>query len=173
MRILQVDVGKMGRTWLRVLPTVPEVEFVGIVEPVDANREWAMDQLGFGADRCFASVDDALAWDGWDGAAVVTPPVTHRPIAEQILRGGRHVLLEKSLAATIGDAEALLRIAAETGKVLMVAQNDRYRPEIRGVVAAVWAGSSAGSARSRRGSAGTPGRSSARATSATRWTSRS
>lgn len=50
------------------------------------------------------------------------------------------MLLEKPLAATIGDAEALVRIAAETGKVLMVAQNYRYRPEIRGVVAAVRAG---------------------------------
>ena len=137
MRIIQVGVGKMGRTWSRVLRSAPGIEYVAVVEPAPANREFAMSELGFSEANCVPSIDDALARDDWDAAVVVTPPTTHRPIAETLLRGGRHVLLEKPLAATLEDGEALVRIASETGRILMVAQNYRYRPNIRAVQAAI------------------------------------
>ena len=137
MRIIQVGVGKMGRTWSRVLRSAPDTECVAVVEPAPANREWAKAELGFAETDVLTSVEDALARDDWDAAVVVTPPATHGPVAETILRGGRHVLLEKPLAATLADGEALVRIAAETGRTLMVAQNYRYRPQIRAVQAAI------------------------------------
>lgn len=137
MRIIQVGVGKMGRTWSRVLRTAPGIEYVAVVEPAPANREYALTELGFSEANCLMSIDDALARDDWDAAVVVTPPATHRPIAETLLRGGRHVLLEKPLAATLTDGRALVDTANETGQILMVAQNYRYRPNIRAVQAAI------------------------------------
>jgi predicted dehydrogenase len=137
MRIIQVGVGKMGRTWSRVLRAAPGVAYVAVVEPAPANREWAMTELGLSESDCLVSVKDALARDDWDAAVVVTPPATHRAVAETLLRGGRHVLLEKPLATTLEDGEALVRIAEETGRILMVAQNYRYRPQIRAVQAAI------------------------------------
>ncbi len=137
MRIIQVGVGKMGRTWSRVLRSAHGIEYVAVVEPSPVNRDYAMTELGFSEDDCLLSVDDALVRDDWDAAVVVTPPATHRPIAETLLRGGRHVLLEKPLAATLEDGEALVRTAIETGRLLMVAQNYRYRPNIRAVQAAI------------------------------------
>ena len=137
MRIIQVGVGAMGRTWARELPNSPDVELVGIVEPVEANRQWAQGNLALAPEQCHTSIEEALGRDDWDGAAVVTPPVTHRAIAEQLLRGGRHVLLEKPLATTAEDARALVGIAAETGRTLMVAQNYRFRPDVRTVQAAI------------------------------------
>lgn len=126
MRIVQVGVGKMGRAWLRAFAATDDVELVGIVEPVAANREWAMAECGFRPDQCVDSVEAALDSFAWDAAAVVTPPPTHRPLAEQLLRAGKHVLLEKPLATSIEDARDLVAIAAETGQTLMVAQNYRY-----------------------------------------------
>ena len=137
MRIIQVGVGKMGRTWSRVLRSASDVDYVAVVEPAPANRAWAMAKLGFTEADCLMSVEDALTRDDWDAAVVVTPPATHRPVAETLLRGGRHVLLEKPLAATLADGEALVRTADETGRMLMVAQNYRYRPQIRAVQAAI------------------------------------
>lgn len=137
MRIIQVGVGKMGRTWSRVLRDAPGIEYVAVVEPAPGNREWAIAELGLGETDCLMSIEDALARDDWDAAVVVTPPATHRPIAETLLRGGRHVLLEKPLAATLEDGEELVRVAEETGRILMVAQNYRYRPQIRAVQAAI------------------------------------
>lgn len=126
MKIVQVGVGKMGRAWLRALTATQDAELVGIVEPVAANREWAIAEYGLQPETCFESVGAALAMPGWDAAVVVTPPPTHRPLAGQLLRAGKHVLLEKPLATTIDDARALVGIAAETGRTLMVAQNYRY-----------------------------------------------
>jgi predicted dehydrogenase len=126
VKVVQVGVGKMGRAWLRAFEATDDVELVGIVEPVAANREWAMAEYGLAANACHESVEAALAIPGWDAAVVVTPPPSHRPLAEQLLRAGKHVLLEKPLATTIADARALVEITAETGQTLMVAQNYRY-----------------------------------------------
>ncbi len=126
MKVVQVGVGKMGRAWLRAFAETKDVELAGIVEPVAANREWAMAEYGFAPDQCFDSIDAALAGMECDAAAVVTPPPTHRPVAEQLLRAGKHVLLEKPLATSLADARELVRIAEESGQTLMVAQNYRY-----------------------------------------------
>ena len=137
MRIVQVGVGKMGRAWLRELTSSGDVELAGIVEPVAAGREWAIAEYGLAPEQCVDSIDTALADLEWDAAVVVTPPPTHRPIAGRLLRLGKHVLLEKPLATTIEDAQALVDIAAETGRTLMVAQNYRFHDafEFRGVKA--------------------------------------
>ena len=126
MKVVQVGVGKMGRAWLKAFATTEDVELVGIVEPVTVNREWAMAEYGLAPERCLDSLDVALETLQWDAAVIVTPPPSHRPLAERLLRGGKHVLIEKPLAATIEDARDLVAIAAETGKTLMVAQNYRY-----------------------------------------------
>jgi len=140
MRIVQVGVGKMGRHWLEVLSGSGEVALTGIVEPVDALRETAIAKAGLPPERAYASLDAALAGAEFDAAVVVTPPPTHRPIAEQLLRAGRHVLLEKPLATTIEDARALVELAAETGKTLMVAQNYRHFAAYRTVQSLVQSG---------------------------------
>ena len=126
MKLVQVGVGKMGQTWLKVLAGSDVVDLVGIVEPVEALRNQAIQTAGLDPAAGFGSLDDALAAATFDAAVVVTPPPTHRPIAEQLLKAGKHVLLEKPLATNLEDAQALVEIAAETGKTLMVAQNYRY-----------------------------------------------
>jgi predicted dehydrogenase len=126
MRIIQVGVGKMGQHWLEVLGAHDDVELVGIVEPVAALRDTARAKAGLDESVAFESLDDAIASLDFDAAAVVTPPATHRPVSEQLLRAGKHVLQEKPLATSRDDAEALAAIAAETGKTLMVAQNYRH-----------------------------------------------
>ncbi|MBA3378489.1 MAG: Gfo/Idh/MocA family oxidoreductase [Chloroflexia bacterium] len=126
MKIVQVGVGKMGRAWMKAFATTEDVELAGIVEPVVANREWAMAEYGLVPSQCFDSVDAALVMPRWDAAVIVTPPPSHYPLAGQLLRAGKHVLLEKPLATSIEDARALVGIAEETGRTLMVAQNYRY-----------------------------------------------
>ena len=127
MNVIQIGTGKMGQRWLEALMDSPDVELVGIVEPVEALRLAAGDKTGLPAGAAFASVEDVLASDlRFDAAVIVTPPPTHRPLAEQVLRGGKHVLLEKPLATTLADARALVEIAEETGQTLMVAQNYRH-----------------------------------------------
>ncbi|MCA3279372.1 MAG: Gfo/Idh/MocA family oxidoreductase [Roseomonas sp.] len=53
-----------------------------------------------------------------DAVAICTPPAARFAIARDALRAGKHVLLEKPPAATMGEAEALVELAARCGRVL-------------------------------------------------------
>ena len=53
-----------------------------------------------------------------DAVAICTPPAARFAIARDALLAGKHVLLEKPPAATMGEAEALVELAARSGRVL-------------------------------------------------------
>ena len=55
-----------------------------------------------------------------DAVAVATPAESHRAVVEACLQAGKHVFVEKPLAASSQDAEALVRAAEEAGRTLMV-----------------------------------------------------
>lgn len=126
MNVIQVGVGKMGQHWLEQMSEMDMVTLVGVVEPVPPLREAALVKAGLSAAAGFASVDEALAGVEFEAAVIVTPPPTHRPLAEQLLEAGKHVLTEKPLATTLDDARAMVATADRCQRTLMVAQNYRY-----------------------------------------------
>src|SRR5436305_3669695 len=66
-----------------------------------------------------------------DAVAVVTPVATHFAIARELLRAGKHVLLEKPLAATVREAEELIALAETNGRTLMVDHTFIYTGAVR------------------------------------------
>ena len=72
----------------------------------------------------------AVATPGVDAVDVCLPTPLHRPVAERALAAGRHVLLEKPIALTLEDADALGAAAAASGCVLMVGHVLRFVPEV-------------------------------------------
>ena len=133
MRLVQIGLGAFGRRWAEVMQTSDEIELVGVVDPVESSRSWAMSNLELTAEQCVASLDQALDWSNWEAAAIVTPPDTHHAVASEALRAGKHVLLEKPLATTLDEARDLISTAAENGRILMVSQNYRFRSPARTV----------------------------------------
>lgn len=59
---------------------------------------------------------------------IATPPATHRALAGQALEAGKHVLVEKPLATTVEDGEALVALARERDLLLAVNLVMRYNP---------------------------------------------
>ena len=140
MRIVQVGLGAFGRGWLPILQAADDVELAGVVDTSAAARTWAETVEGVAPDACFATLAEAVAGTRFDAALVVTPPETHRAVAEEALAAGKHVLLEKPLATTLGDARALLAAATAANRALMVSQNYRFRPPARAAQEAIWSG---------------------------------
>ncbi|HEY1321320.1 MAG TPA: Gfo/Idh/MocA family oxidoreductase [Streptosporangiaceae bacterium] len=70
--------------------------------------------------RLVSSFEEFLATPGLQAVAIATPVSTHFPLARQCLEAGLHVLVEKPLAATVREAQALTALAERVGKVLMV-----------------------------------------------------
>jgi predicted dehydrogenase len=72
----------------------------------------------------------AIAADGIDAVDICLPTPLHRPVAERALALGRHVLVEKPVALSLADADAMGAAAAAAGRVLMVGHVLRYVPEV-------------------------------------------
>ncbi len=78
----------------------------------------------------FGSYESAVANDRVDAVYVCTPHHLHLDHARLAANAGKHILLEKPLARTGGEAQAIVAAAAETGVTLMVAENYRFMPPV-------------------------------------------
>ncbi|KAI1138431.1 NAD(P)-binding protein [Hypoxylon sp. FL0543] len=74
----------------------------------------------------FTSLDPFLADADLDVVVITTPPQTHFPIAQQALQAGKHVLVEKPFVPTVAEANALISLAKEKGRLICVYQNRRW-----------------------------------------------
>lgn len=85
-------------------------------------------------------LDDVLADPEVEAVAIATPVTTHAPLAVRALRAGKHVLVEKPLATSQREAEELVRVAEDCGRVLMVDHTFLYSPAVRRIKELVDAG---------------------------------
>jgi predicted dehydrogenase len=72
------------------------------------------------------SADEAFADPEIDAVLVATPVSTHHPLAKKALLAGKHVLVEKPMAASVEEAEDLVRIAEDRGLTLMTGHTFLY-----------------------------------------------
>jgi predicted dehydrogenase len=70
--------------------------------------------------------DDAL-----DAIAIATPVSSHCPLALSALEAGKHVLVEKPLAASVEDAQRMVEKAAQVARVLLVDHTFIYTPAVQ------------------------------------------
>jgi predicted dehydrogenase len=128
IRVAVVGVGYWGSKHLRVLNGLPEVRGVVAIDPrlpaISDYRHLIADGRGF------TSLEAALP--SVDAVVVATHPASHAQLGLQALAAGKHVLVEKPLATTTADAEALVGAAETAGAVLMVGHTFEHNP-------AVWA----------------------------------
>lgn len=82
----------------------------------------------------------AAAADHAEAAVVALPPHLHREAAETLLGAGLHVLMEKPLATSLADCDAMLAAATAADRVLAVAMMRRFAPSARYLKAAVASG---------------------------------
>jgi predicted dehydrogenase len=73
---------------------------------------------------------ELLADPDIEAVAIATPIKTHRRLCEEALAAGKHVLVEKPLAGTAADAEAIVRAAERAGRTLMVGHTFVYNPAV-------------------------------------------
>ncbi|MEI6876578.1 MAG: Gfo/Idh/MocA family oxidoreductase, partial [Spirochaetota bacterium] len=89
--------------------------------------------------RAFTSIE-AMGRSGVDAAIVSSPHPLHREQAIAALEAGMHVLVEKPMALTTVDCDAMLAAAARTGRRLGVISQRRWFPAVRRVRDAIDAG---------------------------------
>ena len=91
---------------------------------MDTARAFAGDS---GA-ACLTSLDELAARDDVDAVYIASPNLFHAPQAEQMLRAGKHVLLEKPACPDSETFQRLCRLAREQGVVLLEAMRSVFTP---------------------------------------------
>ncbi len=120
-----VGVGYLGRLHAEKYAAHPRARLRALVDPDPAIRGTA-ERLG---------VPWLADWRGLPrevrAVSVAVPTQLHHAVARGLLEAGRDVLVEKPIAASLAEADALIRAAEASGRVLQVGHLERFNPAIR------------------------------------------
>ncbi|GAA3206014.1 Gfo/Idh/MocA family protein [Nonomuraea helvata] len=107
---------------------------VAAVGSRDLGRAQAL-AATLGAESAYGSYEQLCADPAVDAVYVATPHAQHLEVAEAAIAAGKAVLCEKPLAASVDDAEKMVRLAREAGVFLMEAMWMRFNPLIQQIAA--------------------------------------
>lgn len=118
-------VGVWGEKHARVYHNHPDCILVGVHDHSPVRARAIAEQHGC---RVFDTPEALL--DECEAVSVATPTVSHRESTELALAAGCHVLVEKPMAATVAEADAMIEAAARHDRTLQVGQVERFNPVI-------------------------------------------
>jgi UDP-N-acetylglucosamine 3-dehydrogenase len=123
-----IGVGRFGRVHARALKVIPGCKLVAICQRNEERLASASAELGI--DRTYLHHRDLLADPEIDAVSITTHWQDHFNTARDALQSGKHVLLEKPMAATIEQCRELLSISHEAAGILMVGHICRFDPRV-------------------------------------------
>jgi UDP-N-acetylglucosamine 3-dehydrogenase len=126
-RVGVVGTGVMGRNHARVLREMRDVELVGVA---DSNLDAASQVAGFHATRGYGSLEELLKKEKPEAVTIAVPTENHHRAVMEALAAGCHVMVEKPIAATLGEAGELVAAARSANRVLAVGHIERYNPAV-------------------------------------------
>ncbi len=118
-------VGVWGEKHARVYGMIPEAELVGVY---DRSREKAQQVVAQFGGRVFDTPEALLA--ECEAVSVAVPTVHHLEAAQQALAAGCHVLVEKPMAVTVAECDAMIAAAEKANRTLQVGQVERFNPAL-------------------------------------------
>jgi predicted dehydrogenase len=123
IRVGVIGVGNMGQHHTRILSLLKDVEFIGIS---DVNVERGIDTASKYRVRFFENYAELLP--RVDAVCIAVPTRLHYKVGMECLQAGIHTLIEKPIAASIGEAESLVNAAADNNCILQVGHIERFNP---------------------------------------------
>jgi predicted dehydrogenase len=113
--------GVFGGHHARKHAASPRIEFAGVFDPDRSRAQAIADQTGARVYESFSMMLGAV-----DAVAIAAPAAAHFEMAEAALKAGKHVYIEKPLALTVAEADALIALAGAGGLVLQVGHQERF-----------------------------------------------
>src|SRR6266480_864044 len=112
MKIGLIGYGAWGSHLASALAESGDWEIVAVCSKSEPSRQAASKKLGV---PTFADYRDLIARRDLDAVGIVLPTHLHREVAAAALEAGKHVLLEKPMAATLADCRGLIDVARSSG----------------------------------------------------------
>jgi len=120
LRIGVAGVGHFGRYHALKVAASERATLVGVYDPNEERAKaigWEAGAPDLGFDALLAAADALI---------IAAPAEAHHALAAAALRAGKHVLVEKPIAATLAEADELAALAATHGRVLQVGHLERF-----------------------------------------------
>jgi predicted dehydrogenase len=118
-----IGVGTWGEKHARVYAGIPEAELVGVT---DSDPERAREVAARHGVPAFESPEALL--EACEAVSIAVPTVAHREVCERAAAAGCHALVEKPMAFTLEDADAMISAARRHGVQLQIGQVERFNP---------------------------------------------
>ncbi|MBR9793871.1 MAG: Gfo/Idh/MocA family oxidoreductase [Gammaproteobacteria bacterium] len=125
MKIVVVGPGAFGIKHLDGLKNIDSAEVVGLVGRDAAKTQAVANE--YAIPNVYTSLEDALESDA-DAVILCTPTQMHAAQAIACMKAGKHVQVEIPLADSWEDAQEVLKVQEQTGKVCMVGHTRRFNP---------------------------------------------
>jgi predicted dehydrogenase len=123
-----VGCGYWGPNLIRNFSRLPNAQVSGICDFSEERRKH-MASL-YPSSTCYSDFDEMLKNGNLDAVVVATPVKSHFPLAKAALLAGKHVLVEKPMAASTAECEELVKLADSKGLILMVSHTFLYSEPI-------------------------------------------
>ncbi len=137
VRVAVIGAGMMGRGHASCLAQSPRGELIAVADVDLARAKELADHHGAAP---YSGHREVLAGEDVDAVIVCTPDWAHREVCIDAAAAGKHVLVEKPLAVTLEDCDAIIEACDEASVALMVGQILRFDPRYAAVKAAVESG---------------------------------
>ncbi|HLQ62180.1 MAG TPA: Gfo/Idh/MocA family oxidoreductase [Candidatus Acidoferrales bacterium] len=122
--------GHWGPNYARILAgPLPGARLVACVDR--SAEKLAQVRAQYPDVRIYSDHRRLIAEGDLEAVIVATPTSTHRALVEDFLEAGLHVLVEKPMATTAADAEAMVELAEARQRVLMVGHTFLFNPAVR------------------------------------------
>jgi predicted dehydrogenase len=128
LRMGLVGAGHFGRFHALKIAAAPRADLVGVYD-VDQARASAVGREAGGA----PAMALAALLEACQAVVIAAPAEAHHDLATQALEAGCHVLVEKPIAATLAQADALAALATARGRILQVGHLLRFSAEHRAI----------------------------------------
>ena len=129
LRVAVIGVGHLGRHHARILSNLEGARLTATVDTRFERAEEAAAPSGATALRDYRDLFDSV-----DAVTIAVPTELHRDVAMPFLERGVAVLVEKPMARSLEEADAMIAAARASGTTLAVGHTERYNPAVTAVM---------------------------------------
>ena len=128
LKVGVLGAGHLGKIHLKLLQQSSKYQLVGFYDPSEENAKKVAEVFGY---TSYNSIDELI--DAVDVVDIVTPTLSHFECAKNAIEKGRHIFIEKPIAKTILEAEAIKTLASQYHVKGQVGHVERFNPAFTAV----------------------------------------
>lgn len=123
LKIGVLGAGHLGKIHIKCIKDIHEFDLIGFYDASPENAAAVTQELEL---KAFDTIEALI--NEVDVIDIVTPTLSHFDCAEQALKAGKHVFIEKPVTNTIEEAEQLIALSKEKGLKIQVGHVERFNP---------------------------------------------